>query len=327
MGVSVSAFSGLPSALVQAPSVCGWAAAIILAVTTTRASAEEPLIGFVYTTDLLPQGKYELEQWATWRAHKAIGEFDVVEGRTEFEYGVSDRLQVAAYLNYEWARAYHDNVITGTTLAPETLANLSVGANEHLNTTRFTGVSLEGIYRILSPYIDPVGVAVYVRPTVGTDFREQESRLILQENFHDDRLVFAFNGGVVEDWRSIPSTAYSTPASDTATRQWTSSASVNLGLAGAYRFAPSWSAGLEMQNERGFRSANFFSSGRTDVAYYLGPSMHYGGHNLFATLTYLNQQPWAKDYVDSGAGFVVGGRTYSANAERFRMRFRFGWYF
>jgi hypothetical protein len=313
-------------------SVC-WLLVFASLLHTPQADAEEPLFGYVYTTDLLPQGKFELQQWATWRAHKADGQFNVVEGRTEFEYGVNDRLQVSAYLNYEWAQAYHDNVITGSTLPPGTLANLLVGADEHLNTTRFTGVSVEGIYRILSPYTDPFGLAVYMRPTVGSQFRELESRLILQENFLDDRLVFAFNAGVVEDWRSIPqlvttvqpvTTVYD---NDDVPRQWSGKATINLGAAGAYRFMPNWSAGLELENERGFRNANPFDSGQTNIAYYLGPTLHYAGQHLFGTVTYLNQEPWGKDYVNSGATFVVGGRNYAADNERFRVRVRFGWYF
>src|ERR1700736_3272136 len=169
------------------------------------AKAEEPLFGFVYTTDLLPQGKFEVAQWLTWRSGKPVGQFDVVEGRTEFEYGVSDRLQIAGYLNYEWARAYHDNAINGSTLPPATLANLNVGPNDRLDTTRFTGTSLEGIYRVLSPYIDPVGLALYLKPSIGAQFREVEARLILQKNFLDDRFVVAFNMTDTADWREIPS--------------------------------------------------------------------------------------------------------------------------
>ena len=70
-----------------------------------EAKAEEPLFGFVYTTDLLPQGKVELAQWLTWRSGKPVGQFDVLEGRTEFEYGLSDRLQIAGYLELLSGRA------------------------------------------------------------------------------------------------------------------------------------------------------------------------------------------------------------------------------
>ena len=55
------------------------------------------MFGFVYTTDLLPQGGKEIEEWVTWRHQKNSGTFDKLEGRTELEYGLTDQLQVALY--------------------------------------------------------------------------------------------------------------------------------------------------------------------------------------------------------------------------------------
>jgi hypothetical protein len=292
------------------------------------AKAEEPVNGFVYTTDLLPQGKFEFDQWLTWRAHMPTGEFDVLEGRSEFEYGVSDRFQFSGYINYEWARAYHNNVIDGATLPPETLANLVVGPNERLNTTRFTGVSLEGIYRILSPYIDPVGLAVYVLPTVGPANRSLQTRLILQKNFFDDRLITAFNATVTEQWIDVPVDAGAASDNGRYPRYWDKGEDVNFGLSASYRFASSLSAGLEWQNEHTFAGLNPFDSRRrADVGNYFGPTIHYGGEHFFATLSYLAQMPWARDYVDPAPGFVVDGRNYSDDFERFQVRLKFGWYF
>jgi hypothetical protein len=305
-------------------------AAVALAATglsmPLSAFADEPLFGYVYTTDLLPQGKFELAQWATWRTGHSLGQFDVLEGRTEFEYGATDRLQLSAYLNYEWARAAHDNVIDGTTLAPGTLANLDVGPAERLNTTRFTGVSVEGIYRIWSPFTDPVGIAIYARPTLGAGLREIESRLIVQKNFLDDRMVLAFNLTATGDWRDVPRPG--ADDSQSLARTWAKSSAINLGLAGSYRFASGWSAGLELENERGFQgSVPFGASSRTDVGYYLGPSLHYANQHLFVTATYLEQLPLASDYAHTSPDFVVDGRTYAANFERRRVRLKFGWYF
>jgi hypothetical protein len=95
-------------------------------VSAAPAQAGEPLFGFVYTTDLLPEDQIEFEQWLTWRAGKAQGLFNTVEMRSAVEYGLTDALQVAAYVNYEWANALNNNVIDGTTLPPETLANIEV---------------------------------------------------------------------------------------------------------------------------------------------------------------------------------------------------------
>lgn len=290
--------------------------------------ADEPVTGFVYTTDLLPEGKYEVEQWMTWRAHKAIGVYNVIEARSEVEYGVSDAFQLSGYLNYEWAEAYHNNVIDGTTLPPETFAELDVGPDEHFHTTRFTGFALEGIYRILSPYTDPVGLAVLVEPTVGPSLRELETRVILQKNYLDDRLIFAFNLTVSQEVRRVPGDPDAPPASDDFKKHWDKETDVNFGLAASYRFAPNWSVALEMQHEREWAGLNPFDGDKaTNAAFYFGPTIHYGGEHFFATVSILDQLPWGKDDANPEPGFIVGGRNYADDFERFRLRAKVGWYF
>ena len=63
------------------------------------ARADEPIFHFIYTTDLLPKGQKEVEQWRTWRHQKAGGYYDQLENRTEFSYGVTDAFQLSGYLN------------------------------------------------------------------------------------------------------------------------------------------------------------------------------------------------------------------------------------
>ena len=63
------------------------------------ARADEPLFGYVYTTDLLPAEAWEVEQWLTWRADKAVGTFNAVEAATELQYGWTDGVQMACYIN------------------------------------------------------------------------------------------------------------------------------------------------------------------------------------------------------------------------------------
>ena len=156
------------------------------------AHADEPLFGFVYTTDLLPKGQKEAEQWATWRNQKVGGQFDQVDGRTEFSYGLSDRLQASLYANRTWARAFHNGPSDQTT-PPEPLSYDQPGPDDRYEHARFVGVSGEIIYRLLSPYTDPIGLAIYEEPTVGPEFVEAETKLILQKNFRDDRRVLAAN--------------------------------------------------------------------------------------------------------------------------------------
>jgi len=311
-GLFVLAITALGSAFLAAPS----------------AQADEPLFGFVYTTDLLPQGASEIEQWASWRAHKKVGTFNVVEGRTEVSYGVTSALQLSAYLNYEWSNAYNNNVIDGTTLPPETLAEVQVGPHERFDLAKFTGVSGEAIWRAMSPYTDPLGLAFYIEPTIGPSLREVESRIILQKNFLDDRLIFAFNATIAQEWRYLHGDPSAPPLSDDYRDHWDKETDVNFGLAATYRFAPNWYAGVEFENEREWAGLNPFSSrNRTNSAYYSGPTIHYGGERFFATLTVLDQLPWADDYANPAPGFIVGGRNYADDFERFRVRLKVGYTF
>jgi len=177
----------------------------ILVLVPALARADEPLFGFTYTTDLLPKGKFEVEQWSTTRFTKATGHFWQQENRTEFEYGVNDRFQFSLYGNYFSTAAYHNGPF-GATMPGEPFSYDVPGPDDHYGRTRFIGVSGEAIYRLLSPYTHPVGVALYFEPTIGPGFVEPESRLILQKNFRDDRLVLGFNFTYAPEYRRLPPT-------------------------------------------------------------------------------------------------------------------------
>ena len=46
------------------------------------ARADEPIFGYVYTTDLLPKGQMEAEQWLTLREGRSEGEFHLLQARS-----------------------------------------------------------------------------------------------------------------------------------------------------------------------------------------------------------------------------------------------------
>jgi Family of unknown function (DUF6662) len=279
----------------------------------SEALADEPLFGFLYTTDTLPQGQKEVEQWMTWRHGKAHGYYDQLENRTEFSYGVTDAFQLSGYLNYNWTRAYH-NAVDGTTTLPEQFSDYNVSPNDHFSGGRFIGVSLEGIYRVLSPYEDPIGLAFYLEPTVGTNFDEIEGRTIFQKDFLDDRLVTDLNLTWAPEFRPPVR-----PVGDVET-------DINWGVGASYRFVPRWYFGWEFQNEREMNGLSFFNrSSWTNDAYYTGPVIHYGGEHFFATLSVWNQLPFAYDYAN--AGVLYHGRDYDIDFEQFRSRLKVGWYF
>jgi hypothetical protein len=285
---------------------------------TAQAQAEESMFGYVYTTDLLPKGAKEMEQWATWRHQKIGGNFDQIDGRTEFEYGLADNVQVALYANYVWAHAYR-NGPDGVTTPPEPLSYDQPAPNGSYDARRFVGASGEVIWRVLSPYEDGLGLAIYAEPTIGPAFRELETKLILQKNFLDDRLVIAFNATYAPEWR------YQQDAVDPTRKSWNYEVDANLGLAASYRFRPNWSVGFELENEHEYNSYRF--SRETNDATYFGPVIHYGGRRFFVTATVLQQMPWSSTHADGEPGAVVGGRTYDVDFEKWRVRVKAGFYF
>jgi hypothetical protein len=292
--------------------------AAFLATTSSAAVAEESMFGFVYTTDLLPQGGKEIEQWVTWRHQKIGGTYDQLEGRTEFEYGLSSNLQAAVYLNYAWTQAYHNGPF-GATTPPEQFSDMVAGADDFFNAKRFTGVSGELIYRILSPYTDGIGLALYTEPTIGKNFFELENKVILQKNYMDDLLTIAFNFTYAPEFRFVPGD------DDPTVFSWQEETDVNFGLAVSYRFIENWSAGFELLNEREFNSFDF--SHMSNSGYYLGPTIHYGGEHFFVTATALWQMPWASAHSDTVPGSLVNGYVLDNDFEKFRFRLKAGYTF
>jgi len=282
--------------------LCGSGAAI---------GGESPF-GYVYTTDTHPRGTWEIEQWLTHRHRQSQGDYNLWQGRTEIEYGVTDRLQTSLYLNYGSVSALH-NRPDGTT-GPGAFVPDDVDPDARYSRTFFQSISNEWIYRLLSPYKDPIGLALYIEPTWGSNERELETKLILQKNFFDDRLVWAANltaAAESERWHG----------------EWENEGELELTTGLAYQFAPRWHAGAEYRHHRGYEGRGFSSSKRVYAANFVGPSVHYASQRWWATLTYLRQLANAKAYSDDAREDIIGGRFYGEHHERYELRLRVGFSF
>src|SRR5438477_147091 len=176
-------------------------AALLFAVSTSH--GHEAIFSWTYTTDLTPKGHGEFEQWITTRWEKEHGSYSVVDFREEFEYGVTDNFQLAIYLNHHYVHANHDVPAEDPAHPGKRLhgAYETGGEDVHaghdpatpFDSYHFKSVSLEGIYRLLSPYKDPIGLALYFEPSVGDQETELEWKILLQKNWLEDRLVWALN--------------------------------------------------------------------------------------------------------------------------------------
>src|SRR5256714_11290571 len=180
------------------------AVAILLGVST--AYAHEAIFSWTYTTDLTPKGHGEFEQWVTTRWEKEHGSYSVVDFREEFEYGVTDNFQLAIYLNHHYVNANDDIPVADPAHPKKLLPAIYETGGEDVHaghdparpfdSYHFESVSLEGIYRLLSPYKDPIGLALYFEPSVGDQETELEWKILLQKNWLEDRLGWGFKGNL-----------------------------------------------------------------------------------------------------------------------------------
>jgi hypothetical protein len=306
--------------------VQGCALAIIAcAGLASVAHADEPLLGFLYTTDLLPKGGKEVEQWVTLRHQKAHGDFNLVEGRNEISYGVTDSLQLSGYAIYDWTSAYH-NAPDGKTTPPEQFSAYFPNPDDRFNHGQFIGISGEAIWRVQSPYTHPVGIALYAEPTVGPRFQELEMKAIFQKNFLDDRLVLIGNVTWAPEIRELQGNPYADPNSLDFRPNTNIETDVNFGIGVSYRFASNWSVGWEFQNEREINGFNIFDRNQwMGNAYYTGPTIHYANNHFFGTLTLWQQLPVANNYMDSSV--IYKGYDYDVDFEHTRARLKLGYYF
>ena len=243
-----------------------WLTAALLAVTTLPASADENIFGYVYGADTLPKGRFELYNWTTWRHNKDRGQYNALDVQFELEYGITDRLQASIYLDFDIREQ----------------SGFDDGEFQDISGTRFDGIKQSLKYGLLSPYKDAIGLALYLEPGYSPyhkvtgeriDEFELETKLILQKNFLDDTLIYAFNLTPEFEW-------YFPDGEPTETEFIIE---ITQGL--TYRFARNWFASVECRYHTEFPEYG----AQEHQAIFLGPSVHYGGRTWWATLAYMPQ--------------------------------------
>ena len=184
------------------------------------------------------------------------GVFAAWDFREELEYGITDRATVAGYLNF---RSTHSEGVTG--LADE-------------DGFEFEGISTELKYLVLNPNTKALGVLLYGEATYNGDEFELEEKLVLQRNL-GEKWVTAFNVTLEEEWAFTPA------ATD-------EELTLELTAGVAYKINSHWSVGIEGRNHREFTPGLDFRN-QEHSAWFVGPNVHYGRDNWWATLTVLPQ--------------------------------------
>src|SRR6266498_563397 len=238
-------------------------AAALLAANAVR--ADERLFTYVQEAEVLPKGGLEFEQWLTHRRGKTDGVFAAWDFREELEYGFTDRLSGAGYLNF---KSTHSEGVSGR-------------ADE--SSFEFEGISTELKYRLFNPNTKPVGVLLYGEATYNGDEFELEEKLVLQKNF-GEKWIAAFNAILEEEWEFTPT--------DTEEEL-----KLELTAGVAYKISPHWSVGIEGRNIREFAPGIDFSD-QEHSTWFVGPNVHYARNNWWATLTVLPQDHGSPDTRD-----------------------------
>lgn len=181
----------------------------LLIANTSEASSRR--FAYSYETTTMAAGAMELESWVTWKTNQADDpDFERFDIRHEFEYGVTDRLQLAFYF-LDWR---YEKTSTNS------------------GKTDFQDVAVEAIYNLTDPNTSPFGSALYGEIKAGDGLIELESKLLLQKNVGP--WMFVYNVGGEIAWEN----------------DYTEDEAELIQSAGiSYQVNPSLSAGVELLHE------------------------------------------------------------------------------
>jgi opacity protein-like surface antigen len=271
--------------------------------------ADENLLGYIAGTETLPQGANELYFVVTRRWDKGDGNFPAGSG----DYDAYDYV-----LDYEHGITHR---LTGTLeLKGQSIDTSGLVIDGYMPGAESYGFKLSGIegklkYNFLAVAKDDIGLSAtfslqqnWLDPHSGKDkdTTKFELGLQLQKLFLDDQLSLMANTGFEGTYAKRDPLDAATQASadaaiqtitgdPTASFEWPTEPEMeiefNLGFGASYRFAPNWSVGVETEYQTEFET----EVGQERWTWFAGPTIHYGGKQWWATLTWFEQLAGGKE--------------------------------
>ena len=244
------------------------------------AHADENLLGYNAGAETLPKGSAEVYVINTLRSGKGQGEYSAVDTEIEGEYGVTDRISLSAAIN----------LLTIDTSGLIIDGYLPKAIDKG---PRFAGAEIKAKFNVLSPALDDFGLAVITSaeikrldPHSGQKKTEYEGKVVLaaQKYFMQGQLIWVGNVGLkagYEDRKAIAGL----PADFDWPTDPEMEIELTLGTGLSYRVAPNWFLGAETQ----WASEYETEVGQERWSLFAGPSIHYGGKKIWATLTWFPQ--------------------------------------
>ena len=259
--------------------------ALAILATSHSVHADESLLGYIKGAETLPKGSWELDQTFTYRDDKGAGDYSAWDSKTEIEFGVTDRFTASAYLKMQSIDM--QNIVVDGYLPGDEDYGL-----------RPSGVETAFKYMFLSPAKDDFGLAGYM--SLSYDWLDKHSgqdkdkysielELLAQKYFMEGQLVWAANIGTEAAYAKRDALSASRLASLPADYDWPTDPEMEIemkaGTGLSYRFAPGWFVGAETLYETEFET----EVGQERWSWFAGPSLHYGGKDWWATVTWFHQ--------------------------------------
>lgn len=222
---------------------------LVLLILAYASNANERKFSYTYQSGVLGKGNKEIEIWTTARIGKDIPYFAATDHRMEFEWGISNRLQTAFYINFRNTSA-DDGTGMGTSFD-------------------FKGISSEWKYQISNPKKDAIGFALYGEVGLNTDEAELEAKLIFDKRLKKN--TFALNLVFENEW-------------ELAAHKPETEMKLEGDFGWCYDITNSFSAGIEIRNHNVFEEGELEHS-----ALFAGPVVSFSQPSWWLTLTVLPQ--------------------------------------
>lgn len=236
----------------------------LIALSLVNSHADPRRYGYVYESTTMPKGEWEYEQWFTWSGFPGKDRFDF---RHEFEYGVTDRFQLALYAA-DWRVESLD------------------GGGTHAD---YQDTALEAIYNLTDPYEDLFGSALYGEVKLGDEKFVLESKFIAEKNF--GKFNAAYNFIFEAEWEG-----------ESLSRLDEEKGEFGNALGISYQFSPRFLAGIELLHEWELEHW----SETSDHSLFIGPNVSWRRNRSFLTATALWEVADADGAADNQIRMLAG---------------------
>ncbi|HAF01377.1 MAG TPA: hypothetical protein DCO68_06880 [Methylophilaceae bacterium] len=281
----------------------------------TPVHADENLFGYIKGAETLPEGTLEFDQTFTYRADKDIGEYSAWDSKSEIEYGITDRLTAATYLKMQ---SINTSGIAIDAYIP--------GAEHYY--LKPSGLEAELKYNFLSPAKDDFGLAGIVSLSydwldkhsgLDKDQYSIETILAAQKYYLEGQMIWAGSLGMEATYAHRAPLSADRLASLPVDFDWPTHSEMEIELTAGtgitYRFIPNWFIGAEAQYQTEFET----EVGTERWSLFAGPTLHYGGQDWWATVTWFQQL--------KGGGERYSGQTedlHLVEKTKHELRLKFG---